>query len=52
MGTIVTEPIHYNNNFTLAESFHQYHKAPAEVRGVDTTVTVPTDCEKLLAGNV
>ena len=46
-GTIVTEPIHYNDNFTLAEFFHQYHKAPAEVHSVDTTVTVLTDCEKL-----
>ena len=49
-GTIMTEPIHYNDNFTLAEFFRRYHKAPAEVCGVDTTVAVPTDCEKLLAG--
>ena len=46
----MTKPIHYNDNCTLAEFFCQYHKAPAEVHGIDTTVTVLTDCEKLLAG--
>ena len=45
----MTEPIQYNEDFTLAEFIHQYHKAPAEIHGVDTTVTVLMDHEKLLA---
>ena len=41
-GTIVTEAISYNEDAELAEFFRQYHKAPPNVRGVDTTVTKPT----------
>ena len=48
-GAIVSKPIHYSDNFTLAEFFCQYHKTPAEVHSVNTTVAVLTDCEKLLA---
>ena len=49
MGAIVTEAIHYNRDFALAEFFRRYHKAGPEVRGVDTTVMVPTDREICLA---
>src|ERR1700722_12537750 len=45
MGAIVTEAIHYNRDFALAEFFRRYHKAGPEFRGVDTTVMVPTDRE-------
>ena len=48
-GTIVTEAISYNEDAELAELFCQYHKAPPNVRGVDTTVTKPTAEEIQLA---
>jgi Fungal protein kinase len=48
-GAIVTEAIPYNMNPALAEFFRRYHKAPPNVRGVDTTVMVPTDEEIALA---
>ena len=48
-GAIVTEAFCYNSNRTLAEFFRRYHKAPPNIRGVDTTVTVPTPDEIRLA---
>jgi len=42
-GAIVTEPIRYNDNAALAEFFRRFYKAPPKLRGVDPTVTVPTD---------
>ena len=48
-GAIVTEAIPYDSDRTLAEFFRRYHKAPPKYRGVDTTVTVPTDREIRLA---
>ncbi|KIM76441.1 hypothetical protein PILCRDRAFT_77847 [Piloderma croceum F 1598] len=48
-GTVVSEPIAYNQEPALVEFFRRYHKAPQELRGVDTTVTEPTAGEKRLA---
>jgi Fungal protein kinase len=48
-GAIVSEPINYNQNPALAEFFRQYHKAPQELRGIDTTATELTADEKCLA---
>ena len=48
MGAIVTEPIYYNVDPTLAEFFRRYHKASSKVCSVDTTITVPTTCEIFL----
>ena len=45
MGAIITEAFCYNSDCTLAEFFRRYHKAPPNVRGVDTTITVPTPDE-------
>ena len=49
MGAIVTEPIYYNVDPTLVESFRWYHKASSKVHGVDTTITVLTTREMFLA---
>ncbi|KAF8122089.1 hypothetical protein EV363DRAFT_1090547, partial [Boletus edulis] len=41
-GAIVTEPIEYNNDSTLADFFSRFSHAPPQYRGVDTTVTEAT----------
>lgn len=44
-GAVVTEPIKYNSDASLAEFFARYSQAPPELRGVDATV-VPTSEEE------
>jgi len=48
-GAVVSEPIEYNREGHLVEFFRRYHKASPKLRGVDTTVTVPTPVEAQLA---
>jgi serine/threonine protein kinase len=48
-GAVVSQPIQYNQQPELAEFLRRYYKAPPKVRGVDTTVTIPTIDEKHLA---
>ena len=48
-GAIVTLPIHYNDSNELVKFFHQFHKAPPKLCGVDTTITMPTPDEDRLA---
>jgi hypothetical protein len=42
MGAVISEPIFYNEDYALMEFFRQYHDAPLDVHGVDTTVSVPS----------
>lgn len=44
-GTIVTEPIKYNNSPYLVEFFRRYSAAHSRMRGRDETVLIPTSRE-------
>jgi hypothetical protein len=44
-GAVVTTPINYNSDLSLAEFFSRYAKAPPELRGVDTTVSSASKVE-------
>lgn len=46
-GTIVTEAIKYNESHFLTEFFRRYSKASLAMRGVDTSVCVPTTKERI-----
>jgi hypothetical protein len=44
-GAVVTEAIDYNQSPLLAEFFRRYSKAPADMRGIDGSVSNPTSKE-------
>ncbi|KIJ67275.1 hypothetical protein HYDPIDRAFT_25744 [Hydnomerulius pinastri MD-312] len=48
-GAIVTDPIKYGTDKTLAEFFLHYSQAPPELHGIDTTVTAASEAEAQLA---
>ena len=51
-GTIVTEPIKYNNSPLLVEFFRRYSAASPEMRGKDLSVSDPTPDEAIAARQV
>ena len=48
-GTIVTEPIKYNESPLLVEFFRRYSKASPEMRGKDSSASAVTPTEALVA---
>jgi hypothetical protein len=50
-GAIISEPIDFNQQPHLVEFFRRYFKASPKLRGVDTTVGVPTADKALAARN-
>jgi hypothetical protein len=48
-GTIVTEPIKYNECDTLTDFLYRYSKAPPAMRGIDESVSDPSLTEKVAA---
>jgi hypothetical protein len=48
-GTIVTESIKYNEDGFLVEFFRRYSKASSAMRGIDASVSCPTNIQAKLA---
>ncbi|KAF8833948.1 hypothetical protein BDN67DRAFT_865414, partial [Paxillus ammoniavirescens] len=44
-GTVITEPISYNNDSSLIQFFSWYSKAPPELRSIDTLVSLASGDE-------